>query len=427
MSQFKGFYKKTFQERLHILQQLPNLSESTQKILQTQHTLDYHTADTIIENFYHIYGIPMGIAPNFLINGKTYHAPLATEEPSVIAAASFGAQIIARAGGFTVNANQRMMIGEIALYQVENLEQTISLIQAHKQQLLDEANLAYPSIVKRGGGAKDLRVTCKYSIDQIPFIIVYLLVDTQEAMGANMLNTMLEAITPTLEHLTNAPALMSILSNFATESLVSVSCQIPCHLLSKIDTLSGETVRDHIILAYQLATADIYRATTHNKGIMNGISALVLATGNDTRAIEAGAHAYASHTGQYFPLTTWEKAPNGDLKGSITLPLPIGFVGGSIAIHPSAKMAQELSQTHSAKELAALIASLGLAQNLAALRALVSEGIQQGHMALQLKSLALTVGAKLHEVQPLIQFLKNEKTVNQDLAKKYLNILRQKN
>ncbi|MBF0780341.1 MULTISPECIES: hydroxymethylglutaryl-CoA reductase, degradative [unclassified Granulicatella] len=425
MSHFKGFYKKTYLERLHILQELPNLSEKTQHTLQEKCSLSYETANTIIENFFHVYGIPMGIVPNILIDGNIFHAPLATEEPSVIAAANFGAQLITRSGGFTTISHQRIMIGQIALYHVNNIDNTIHKLMLHKDDLIKDANLAYPSIVKRGGGAKDLRVECKYSLDNTAFLIVYLLVDTQEAMGANILNTMLEAITPKIEKLSHAPALMSILSNYATESLISVSCQIPCALLAKGEHTSGNTVRDHIILAYQLATADVYRATTHNKGIMNGISAVVLATGNDTRAIEAGAHAYASHTGTYFPLTTWSKTENGDLKGSITLPLPIGFVGGSISIHPSAQMAQNLSQTTSAKELSSLIASIGLAQNFSALRALVTDGIQKGHMALQLKSLALTVGAELHEIEPLIQQLKQEKNINQEIAKNYLEKLRQ--
>lgn len=422
MSDFKKFYQKTLTERTAILSK--SLSEETAQTLQQQETLDYSTANTIIENFVHVYGVPMGIAPNFLIDGRLFHAPMATEEPSVIAAASFGAQTIAKSGGFTIEQSERAMIGEIALYNVEHIQKVQQDILKQKSTLLDIANAAYPSIVKRGGGARKLDVCVKKSANDVLFLIVYLTVDTQEAMGANMLNTMLEALKPYLESIAHAPALLSILSNYATESIVSVSCTISPHFLTRSNAIAGEEVIDRIILAQELASADIYRATTHNKGIMNGISAITLATGNDTRAIEAGAHAFAARTGNYQPLTTWTREQNGYLKGTLTLPLPIGFVGGSIAIHPSAKLAKELSLTKNAKELSALIACVGLAQNLSALRALVTDGIQKGHMALQLKSLALSIGANESEIPSLIAHLKNEKIINQDIARHYLQTLR---
>lgn len=421
MTKFNKFYKKTLTERLDVLESIGNISS-----LRHHKTLSLDTANTIIENCIGLYGVPLGIAPEFIIDGKTYHAPMATEEPSVIAAASFGAKIIAKSGGFTVEQNDRGMIGQIAFANVSNIQQATQLILEHHNNILERANNAYPSIVKRGGGAKKLWIEHKDSADKTTtFLIVYLHVDTQEAMGANMLNTMLETICPYITELIQQHALLSILSNYATQSIVRVTCTVkPEHLQAGNTTLNPKELAQKIALAYQFASADIYRATTHNKGVMNGISAVVLATGNDTRAIEAGVHAYSTRSNMYQPITKWEVLKTGELKGTIELPLPIGFVGGSISIHPSAKMSQLLSQTKNAKELAALIASVGLAQNLAALRALVSDGIQKGHMSLQLKSLALSVGATTNEVDKVVKKLKQSPIINQEVAQHILNDLR---
>lgn len=421
MTKFNKFYKKTLLERLDVLENLGDIT-----LLRNNQTLSLDTANTIIENCIGLYGVPLGIAPEFIIDGNTYHAPMATEEPSVIAAASFAAKIIAKSGGFTVEQNDRGMIGQIAFPNVTNIDNATKIILEHQNDILQRANNAYPSIVKRGGGARKIWVEHKTSTDKTNlFLIVYLEVDTQEAMGANMLNTMLEAICPYIAKLIQQNALLSILSNYATQSIVRVTCTIkPEHLQAGNTTLSATDLVQKIALAYQFASADIYRATTHNKGVMNGISAVVLATGNDTRAIESGVHAYSSQTGTYQPITKWEVLNTGELKGTIEVPLPVGFVGGSISIHPTAKISQLLSQTTNAKELAALIASVGLAQNLAALRALVSDGIQKGHMALQLKSLALSVGATSNEVDTVVEQLKQSAIVNQDTAQQILNNLR---
>lgn len=421
MTHFTKFYKKTLRERLDVLSSLGDITP-----LLNNSTLSLDTADTIIENCIGLYGVPLGIAPEFIIDNKTYHAPMATEEPSVIAAASFGAKIIGKSGGFTVEHNTRGMIGQIAFSNVNHVSSAKQTIEQHCDVLLQVANDAYPSIVKRGGGATQLWVEEKTSADQqVSFLIVYVAVDTQEAMGANMLNTMLESVAQSIQEMIGHDALLSILSNFAQHSIVRVSCTIkPHHLLAPANTYTNDELAQRIVLAYQLASADIYRATTHNKGVMNGISAVVLATGNDTRAIEAGVHAYSTRSGQYQPITTWQLTDTGHLKGSIEVPLPIGFVGGSISLHPTAQVAQTLSQATNAKELAALIASVGLAQNLAALRALVSDGIQKGHMALQYKSLALSVGATAHEVDTLVSIMKQSKNVNQDIAKQLLDQLR---
>lgn len=421
MTKFNKFYKKTLTERLDVLQNIGDIS-----LLHNNKTLSLDAADTIIENCIGLYGVPLGIAPEFIIDGKTYHAPMATEEPSVIAAASFAAKIIAKSGGFTIEQNNRGMIGQIAFPNISNITHATQIILKHQQDILKRANQAYPSIVKRGGGARKIWIEHKHSSDKTTnFLIVYLHVDTQEAMGANMLNTMLETICPYISELLQQEALLSILSNYATQSIVRITCTVkPEHLLAGNTTLNATEFAQKIALAYQFASADIYRATTHNKGVMNGISAIVLATGNDTRAIEAGVHAYSTRTGVYQPITKWEVLKTGDLKGTIELPLPIGFVGGSIGIHPTAQISQLLSQTTNAKELAALIASVGLAQNLAALRALVSDGIQKGHMALQLKSLALNVGATYNEVDDVVEKLKQSPIVNQEIARQILSNLR---
>lgn len=393
---------------------------------QVKEGLSLERADQMIENAFAIYGLPYGLAFNFLIDGKDYVIPMVTEEPSVIAAASGAAKTIKLAGGFSTDTSQRQMIGQVALMEVADPSQTQRIIEENEQKLLDLANDAYPSIVKRGGGARSIRTKfIPADKGQNDFLVVYLSVDTQEAMGANMLNTMLEAIKLDLEDLSGGTALMGILSNYATDSLVSVRCALAFDQL-KYKKIPGADLAKKIAAASDLAQDDIYRATTHNKGIMNGVDAVVLASGNDWRAIESGAHAYAARGGRYRGLATWTL--EGDqLIGDMTLPLPIGAVGGSISLHPNAKATFEiLNIEHGAKELAAVIASVGLAQNFAALRALVSEGIQKGHMALQAKSLAVAAGAKDHEVQPLVRQLKNSKPMNLAKAQELLDKLRKK-
>lgn len=427
MTHYNPFFQKNLLEKIDILK---NLTQTNLETLKKQETLSVTLADTIIENCVGVYGVPFGISPNIIIDGKTYHAPMATEEPSVIAAATYGASLIARSGGFKVISNNRAMIGQIAFdvtHLSENaLHQRIEQFHQQHELYLNITNNAYPSIVMRGGGAKSIWHEVKISRDeQYTFLIIYLAVDTKEAMGANMMNTMLEALKPELADQFQCDAIMAILSNYALKSLVHVRCALPFDLLKKSNTsLTGEQVCRKIVQAYQFATADVFRATTHNKGIMNGVSAIVLATGNDTRAIEAGVHAFASQSGSYQPLTTWAIEDN-HLVGNIILPLPIGTVGGSIQIHPVAKIAHAISNATNAKQLAALIASVGLAQNLAALRALVSEGIQFGHMRLQLKSLALSIGAQPHEIDAFVQKLSQQPVINQSVAKAALADFRQ--
>ena len=419
---WSGFSKKTYPERLKTLRDSDLLSHELQENLEKNETLSVAIADQLSENVVGTFSLPFSIVPEVIVNNQAYTVPYVTEEPSVVAAASFACKIINRSGGFSAYVHQRLMIGQVALYQVPDREQACQEILNQKDQLLKIANQAYPSIVKRGGGARELRVE-KVS-GQTDFLVVYLHVDTQEAMGANMLNTMLEDLKPHLESLSRGQSLMGILSNYATESLVTSSCRIAFRYLSPNKEEARE-LADKIVLASHFAQADPYRAATHNKGIFNGIDALLIATGNDWRAIEAGAHAYASRDGLYRGLSLWTlDSEKEELIGEMTLPMPIATKGGSIGLNPRVVLSHELLGQPSAKDLAQIIVSMGLAQNFAALKALVGAGIQQGHMKLQAKSLALLAGAKEAEVPKLVEGLIAEKTFNLEKAKSILNALR---
>ncbi|AGU82689.1 hydroxymethylglutaryl-CoA reductase, degradative [Streptococcus anginosus] len=419
-----GFSKKSLQERLQILKDYHLLNEDNQTNLEHNHMLPLSTADQMSENVLATFALPYSFVPDVVVDEEVYQVPFVTEEPSVVAAASFAAKIIKRSGGFKTTIHRRQMIGQVALYQVANIEVAIKNIQNHKQELLELANQAHPSIVNRGGGACDLRV--EWLNGEAEFLVVYLTVDTQEAMGANILNTMLEALKTPLEELTGGESLMAILSNYATEALVTATCEIDIRFLSRNKSEAFDIAKK-IVLASQFAKQDPYRASTHNKGIFNGIDAVVLATGNDWRAIEAGAHAYASRNGSYQGLTTWSiKEATQTLCGEITLPLPIATKGGSIGLNPTVEVSFDLLKQPTAKELASIIASIGLAQNFAALKALVSTGIQHGHMKLQAKSLALLAGAKDTEIAPLVSQLISEKHFSLKRAQEILENIRQK-
>ena len=419
---WSGFSKKIYPERLKTLRDSDLLSHELQENLEKNETLSVAIADQLSENVVGTFSLPFSIVPEVVVNNQAYTVPYVTEEPSVVAAASFACKIINRSGGFSAYVHQRLMIGQVALYQVPDREQACQKILNQKDQLLEIANQAYPSIVKRGGGARELRVE-KVS-GQTDFLVVYLHVDTQEAMGANMLNTMLEALKPHLESLSCGQSLMGILSNYATESLVTSSCRIAFRYLSPNKDEARE-LANKIVLASHFAQADPYRAATHNKGIFNGIDALLIATGNDWRAIEAGAHAYASRDGLYRGLSLWTlDSEKEELIGEMTLPMPIATKGGSIGLNPRVVLSHELLGQPSAKDLAQIIVSMGLAQNFAALKALVGAGIQQGHMKLQAKSLALLAGAKEAEVPKLVEGLIAEKTFNLEKAKSILKALR---
>ena len=419
---WNGFSKKSYHERLELLRAQALLSPEKQTSLEQDEQISVTVADQLSENVVGTFSLPYSLVPEVLVNGQEYTVPYVTEEPSVVAAASYASKIIKRAGGFIAQVHERQMIGQVALYQVADPKQAQEKITSKKAELLKLANQAYPSIVKRGGGARDLRV--EKIKGETDFLVVYLHVDTQEAMGANMLNTMLEALKPVLEELSQGQSLMGILSNYATDSLVTASCRIAFRYLSRQKD-QGREIAEKIALASQFAQADPYRATTHNKGIFNGIDAILIATGNDWRAIEAGAHAFASRDGHYQGLSSWRlDLETEELVGEMTLPMPVATKGGSIGLNPRVALSHELLGNPSAKELAQIIVSIGLAQNFAALKALVSTGIQQGHMKLQAKSLALLAGASESEVAPLVERLIADKIFNLETAQRYLENLR---
>ena len=409
MARLPGFAKLSPTERIEALLKEGLLTWDEAQILKEQKGLPLSIADQLTENVLSTFDLPFSLAPYFLINGRDYVLPMVTEEPSVVAAASFAAKLIQRSGGFTTQVHQRQMIGEIALTDVEDRNTASKRILEDKETLLQLANEAYPSIVKRGGGARDLWVESEGD-----FLIVYLAVDPKEAMGANMLNTMLEALTDRIQELSGGQALMAILSN----------CAIDFKALSRNPEEAIE-IAHRMELASQLAQVDPYRAATHNKGIFNGIDALVIATGNDWRAIEAGAHAYAAQSGSYKGLSHWTSQPEEKkLYGEITLPMPVATKGGSIGLNPTVQVSHRLLGEPSAIELAGIIASLGLAQNFAALKALVTTGIQAGHMKLQARSLALLAGAKEEEVPRLVSQLLENKPFNLEKVQTLLQELR---
>ncbi|MBS9360079.1 hydroxymethylglutaryl-CoA reductase, degradative [Listeria welshimeri] len=425
MQSFDKFYKKTLEERQVILAEYANLNEEEQAFLASTGALSFDKANHMIENTVGIYSLPLGLGMNMLLNDKKYIVPMAMEEPSVVAAQSSGAKLIAQNGGITSTATDRKMIGQIELIIVPDVEAAEEKVIANREKLIAIANNAHPSLLKRGGGAVDLQVRTTKTASGETLFIIHLLVDTQEAMGANMVNTMVETLAPELEILTGGVANMRILSNLVDDATATATCRLsPESLATK--TQSGEWVRDRIIAAYEFADADIYRAATHNKGIMNGIDAVIMAFGNDWRAVEAASHAYTARTGSYKPMSKWSKDADGYLIGELTLPMPVAFVGGSIAIHPIASLSKKIARVESAKELAMLVCAVGLTQNLAALKALVTEGIQRGHMSLQAKSLAMTAGAEANEIEQVAQFLQETKQLNVMAAKKYIAELRTK-
>ena len=422
MVKLTGFSKASPAERIEKLAQAGLLSEEGLQTLRDNETLPLSLANEMVENVLGTLALPFGLAPGFQIDGTEVQVPMVTEEPSVIAASSYAAGLIKRSGGFQTQVHKRQMIGQVALYDVSNKEKAIQAITGAKEDLLQLANQAYPSIVKRGGGARNLWIEEKGD-----FLICYLSVDPKEAMGANMLNTMLEALVDPLEDLSGGQGLMAILSNLATDALVTARCKIDYRFLSR-DPKEAAEIAQKMALASQLAAVDPYRAATHNKGIFNGIDAVVLATGNDWRAIEAGGHTYASLTGQAQGLSSWIHHPEQQvLEGQLTLPMPIATKGGSIGLNPSVQVAHELLGNPDAQTLARIIVSVGLAQNFAALKALVSTGIQHGHMKLQAKSLALLAGATPSEVAPVVQALLEDRPFNLEKAQAVLEKIRQNN
>ena len=413
-SKYSGFYKLTVDERLNEVKEFANLSEEQTESLKDPSTLDINRADNMIENVIGRYTLPMGVALNFLINGKDYLIPMVTEEPSVIAAASNGAKVARSSGGFKAFYVKSNMIAQVQVTDVLDCNYAKMQILENKDEIIKKCNECDPTLVGLGGGAFDIDVRILRTLKNEELLIVHLKVNTLDAMGANTVNTMAERVAPYIEELTGGKVYLRILTNLATDRLVRASVKI------KKEELGGEDVVDKIVSATDFAFADPYRAATHNKGIMNGISAAVMATGNDTRAIESGAHAYASITGQYLPLTTWEKNKDGDLVGTIEIPMAVGLVGGATKIHPQAQTAVSILGVKSADELGEIIAALGLGQNLSAVRALATEGIQRGHMSLHAKNVAIEAGAKGNQIEEIVNQMINDKKINVEYAKKLL-------
>lgn len=408
-----GFYKRPLEQRQEVIAHQKGLGPLGMAQLQINSTTQH---DQMVENYITDYRLPEGLALGLLVNGKHYTVPMTTEEPSVIAAASNGAKRIANSGGFSTQPAKRMMIGQVVLADVEDPDRATTDLLMHKAELLQIANAAHPSMQKRGGGAKDLRIRPVGD-----FLSVDLYIDVQAAMGANSVNTMAEAVGQSLRN-DGYDVLVAILTNLADQSLVTTTCRVAFADLAA-PGFPGEMVAKRIAQLSELAQVDPYRAATHNKGIMNGIDAAVIASGNDWRAIEAGAHAYAAAQGQYRGLANWFVS-NDELVGTLTMPMPVGVVGGSIKLSEQSKTNYQISKIQTADELASVIVSLGLAQNLAALRALATSGIQAGHMKLQYRSLAISVGATTDEVAPLVERLTKLDRVDATIAAQMLEEMR---
>ena len=415
-SRIPGFFKLSPAERLQKVKEFANLTEEETQIIANTGCLQMEQVDRMIENVVGTIPIPIGIGVNFLINDKDKLIPMAIEEPSVVAAASNAAKMAREKGGFWTSSTEPIMIGQIQAVDIPDPYSAKMRILAKKEEILKLANEQDPVLVKFGGGAKDLQVRI---IDTIKgtMVITHLLVDCRDAMGANAVNTMAEAVAYLIEELTGGSVFLRIISNLASHRLARATA-----IFSK-EALGGEEVVDGILQAYAFALADPFRAATHNKGIMNGVIALILATGNDHRAIESGAHAYAAITGQYVPLTTWEKNKDGDLVGSIEIPMAVGTIGGATKSHPIARIALKILDVKTASELGEIIAAVGLAQNLAALRALATEGIQKGHMALHARNIAVMAGATDDLVDKVAEILVKEKKIRVDRAEEVLKEL----
>lgn len=390
-SRIAGFHRLEHRERLRELAAAAGLDPTEVAALHDAVPLPFETAEHMIENAIGVVGLPLGVALNFVINGRDRLVPMAIEEPSVIAAASHAARLARAAGGFFAEAGTALMIGQIQLVDVSDLAAAAQRLHNATLQLLAAANAVHPNMLRRGGGARRIDVRVLPDTACGPMLVVHLLVDVGDAMGANAVNSMTEALAPLIEELTGATARLRILSNLADQRLARARVRLPFDCLATTD-LTGDEVARRVEQAWAFAAADPYRAATHNKGVMNGIDAVAMATGQDWRGIEAGAHAYAARDGRYAPLSEW-RVHRDALLGSIEVPLAVGIVGGNLECNPRARFGLRLTGASSARELAAIMAAVGLAQNFAALRALVTDGIQRGHMALHARGLAVAAGA----------------------------------
>jgi len=413
-SRISGFYNMTLDERRSQL--LDAAAQTPENLLPfTTGGLSSDAADHMIENVIGLYSLPLGIALNFRVNGRDVLVPMTLEEPSVVAGASFMAKLARAGGGFTATTTDPLMIGQMQVINVTNLEEAKLKLYEHKAELLAEADSIDPILKKFGGGARDLEVRTIDASAIGGFLVVHLIYDVRDAMGANAVNTACERLAPQVEAITGGKVHLRILSNLADRRIARARCTIRLEELA-FDNFSGEEVRDGIIAAYAFAAVDPYRAATHNKGIMNGVDSVVIATGNDWRAIEAGAHAYAARSGKYTSLSTWNKDSDGNLVGTLEMPMAVGIVGGATKVHPTAQAAVKLMGVKTASELAEIIVSVGLAQNMAALRALATEGIQRGHMSLHARQVAIAAGASGDLIEKVASQMVVEKVVRIDRA-----------
>ena len=409
-SLISGFYKLSPKQRLAVVKEFADLTDEEAALLQNMGSLPMDLADRMIENVIGAFPVPLGIGTNFLINKRDFLIPMAIEEPSVVAAASYAAKMARDGGGFHTSSTPPIMIGQIQVVNVKDPYAAKMRVIGSKDEILKKANEQDPVLVSAGGGAKDLDAKI-INTTQGPMLIVEMQVDCRDAMGANAVNTMAEAVAPMIERTANGHVYLRIISNLATKRLVRASCLVPKA------SVGGEDVVDGIVNACAFAAADPYRAATHNKGILNGIIAVILATCNDHRAIEAGAHAYAARTGCYTSLSAWEKNENDDLVGSIELPMAVGLIGGAVKTHPIAKIAVKILGVKTANEFGEILAAVGLAQNLGALRALAQEGIQRGHMSLHARNIAVMAGATGDFIDKVAAKMVEERKIRVDRAK----------
>ncbi len=416
-SRIEGFYKLSIPERLKVLKEFATLTDDEVNALAGTNGLKVEAADKMIENAVGTFSLPLGIATNFVINGKDCLIPMVIEEPSVVAAASNSAKMAREKGGFTTSSTPPVMIGQIQITNIDDPDIAVKRLLDNKAAIIDLANKQDPLLVSLGGGAKDMDVRILQTIKG-PNVIVHLHVDVRDAMGANAVNTMAEAVAPLAEELTGGRVYLRILSNLAIYRLAKADA-----IWSK-EAIGGEDVIDGIIEAYSFADADPFRCATHNKGIMNGIDAVMIATGNDWRAIEAGVHAYASLKGSYKPLTVFEKTSEGDLHGTIEVPMAVGLIGGATKVHPTARACIRLLAVTKANELAEIAAAVGLAQNLAALRALATIGIQKGHMSLHARTIVASVGCPPELMQEAVDIIVRERKIRMDRAKEVVEELK---
>ena len=418
-SVISGFYKLPLKERLAIVKDFAGLTDEEIALLENTGAVAFDTVNHMVENVIGVFPEPLGLAVNFQINGKDYLIPMATEEPSVIAAACYAAKMVRDGGGFRTSSTAPIMIGQVQVVGLKDSQQAKKQVLIAKADILKKANDQDPVLNSFGGGAKDLDAKI-IETTMGKMLIVELYVDCRDAMGGNAVNTMAEAVAPQIEELTGGHVYLRIISNLATKRMAKAWCTIPK------EALGGEPVVDGIAYASAFAAADPYRAATHNKGVMNGIIAVVLATGNDHRAIEAGAHAYAALKGPYTSISKWMKNVNGDLEGVIELPMAVGLIGGAVKTHPIARIAMKILGVKTANEFAEVLAAVGLAQNLGALRALANEGIQRGHMSLHARNIAITAGAKDELIDLVAQQMVRERKVRVDRAKEIMEELSRK-